>query len=119
MQHRYLIKTINELGAAIDKGQDEAAIKEILQATQFYIRWHFGREEDCMERYRCPAAGMNKHAHGVFLERFKVLTAEFESEGASTGLAERIYAELVDWLLNHILKVDSVLASVIPPRSAG
>jgi hemerythrin len=119
LQHRYLIKTVNELGLAIDQGRGEAVIQEILATTEFYIVWHFGREEDCMERYKCPMAGRNKQAHAFFIEKFKGLRMEIENEGASIELAERVYAELADWLSDHILKVDSALASVVPHQPAG
>jgi hemerythrin len=114
LQHRYLIKTINELAEAIETGRGKEAINEILVVTQFYAEWHFQHEEGCMERYKCPMAAANKHAHAVFIENFKRFRADFEKSGATDDLAARMYAELSDWLVNHILKVDQALAAVVP-----
>jgi hemerythrin len=118
LQHRYLIKTINELAEAIDQGKGRDAISEILVVTQFYAEWHFQREEECMERYRCPAAAANKSAHAVFIEKFRKFREDYESAGATDALAARMYAELGDWLVNHILKVDKALAAVVPQGKA-
>jgi len=114
LQHRYLIKTINELAEALEKGKGKEAINEILVVTQFYAEWHFQREEDCMERYKCPMAAANKQAHGVFIEKFKTFRENFEKDGATDELAGRMYSELSDWLVNHILKVDKALSAVVP-----
>jgi hemerythrin len=116
LQHRYLIKTINELAEALDAGKGRDVVSEILVVTQFYAEWHFQREEDCMERYKCPMADANKNAHAVFIEKFKKFRQDFEKGGATDALATRIYTELGDWLVNHILKIDKSLAAVVPRR---
>jgi hemerythrin len=117
LQHRYLINTINELAEAIDAGKGRDSISEILVVTQFYAEWHFKREEECMERYRCPMAATNKSAHALFIEKFKRFRDEYEKGGASDTLAARMYEELGDWLVNHLLTVDRALADVVPKRS--
>jgi len=44
--------------------------REILDFLQFYAKWHFGQEEDCMNKYKCPIADQNKKAHAGFLKKF-------------------------------------------------
>ncbi|MBI5825407.1 MAG: hemerythrin family protein [Chloroflexi bacterium] len=108
-QHKYLVDTLNKLGDAINEGYGNKNIARILGILRFYSGWHFGKEEDCMETYRCPAAGKNKKAHAVFIEKFDKFHDEFTSSGGSNELALKIHEEITDWIVNHILIVDGEL----------
>ncbi len=108
-QHRYLIDIFNDLGKAIEEGHSETEMERILGIMRFYVGWHFGREEDCMVKFNCPAAGKNKNAHEVFIEKFNKFHAEYERSRGSPELALRIHEELSNWIVNHILAVDGQL----------
>ena len=108
-QHRYLVDTLNKLGDAINEGHGIEAIARILGVLRFYAGWHFGKEEDCMEVYHCPAAEKNKKAHSVFIEKFDKYHHEFTSSGGSNEMALKIHEEISDWIVNHILIMDGEL----------
>ncbi len=116
-QHKYLVNTLNKLGDAINEGHGSENIARILGILRFYAGWHFGKEEDCMESYRCPAAGENKKAHAVFMEKFNTFQLEFTTSGGTTDLALKIHEEISDWIVNHILVVDGELYPCIHHRS--
>jgi len=108
-QHKFLIDKFNELGDAIQDGPGIDSINKILGVLRYYADWHFGREEDCMESYHCPAAKTNKIAHEVFMEKTSRYQKEYELSDNSKELALHIHAELSDWIINHILAVDGQL----------
>lgn len=108
-QHKYLVDTLNKLGEAINQGHGGESIARILGMLRFYAGWHFGKEENCFEAYHCPAAEKNKKAHAVFVEKFDQYHHQFNSSGGSNELALKIHEEISDWIVNHILIVDSEL----------
>ena len=107
-QHKMLIDIINELAEAIETQQTAAKMNEILSLLFYYTQWHFEREERCMERLKCPLAEVNRTAHGTFIHRVKQFQQEYR-ENPAVDFAEKVYKELVHWLLNHIRKIDASL----------
>lgn len=115
-QHRYLVDTLNKLGDAINEGHGTEEVARILGVLRFYAGWHFGREEDCMETYHCPAAEINKKAHAAFVEKFDKFHHEFTDSGGSNEMVLKIHEEISDWIVNHILIVDGQLYPCIHHR---
>lgn len=112
-QHKYLIETFNDLGHSIQKRYDPEDINKVLKVMKYYAEWHFGKEEECMERYRCPFAQKNLKAHAIFMEKFQEYQKEFERSGGSIELATRIHEDLADWISNHIMVLDTQLAPYV------
>lgn len=108
-QHKYLIDFFNDLGYSINKSHDPDDISKVLKVMKYYAEWHFGREEECMLRFHCPAAEKNNKAHAVFMEKLHSYQKEFDQSGGSIELATRIHEELTDWILNHICVIDTQL----------
>ena len=115
-QHKYLVETLNNLGDAINEGYGMEMIARILGRLRFYAGWHFEREEECFDRYQCPAASMNKNAHAAFIEKFDRYHVRFRESGGSNELALKIHEELSDWIVNHIMRVDGELYPCIHHR---
>ena len=118
VQHKYLIDIINELAEAIEEGHGARSVRKILNLLRHYAEWHFGREEQCMERHQCPAAAKNKKAHAYFMETFDGFQQEYRASGGSDEIARRMYAELTDWLVSHIKKVDGTMDGCVHARPA-
>lgn len=112
-QHKYLIDFFNDLGYSIQKRYDPEDITKVLKVMKYYVEWHFQKEEECMLRYRCPVAADNQKAHMVFIRKFRDFQKEYEVSGGSIELAIRIYEELSDWIVNHIMVVDTKLAPCV------
>jgi hemerythrin len=108
-QHKYLIDTFNDLGHSITGRYDPENINKVLKMMKFYVEWHFSKEEECMERHHCPAARKNSKAHAVFTKKLRGYQKEFEDTGGTRELAIKIHEELTDWIVNHIMIVDSQL----------
>lgn len=108
-QHKYLIDFFNDLGKSIAKEYPAEDVEKVLKVMKFYATWHFGKEENCMEQYHCPAAKKNLQAHTVFIEKFQKYQKEYEKSGGSKELAIKVHEELSDWIMNHIMVVDKQL----------
>jgi hemerythrin len=107
-QHKLLIDIINDLAEAIETGQTQAKMNQILNLLHHYTEWHFEREERCMERTHCPMGEKNKAAHCLFIEKVKQFRADYKAN-PTDELARKLYQELVDWLVHHIQCIDTSL----------
>jgi hemerythrin len=117
-QHKQLIGWLNDLLVAISEGRSRPEIQPILAKLGGYAVTHFGFEEDCMTKYRCPVAAQNAAAHQQFVETFNSLSDEYDRDGASARLVVRMESELLRWLVTHIKRVDTHLLSCVQGREA-
>ncbi len=106
VQHRKLFKMINELGDAIKAGQGSEAAPQALKFLGDYVKTHFGYEEECMHKLKCPVAGKNKEAHESFLKLFTKYNDRFRAEGYKEDVVVELHTIAVDWLVKHICGVD-------------
>ena len=70
---------------------------------------HFGYEEECMAKHKCPVAGENKRAHELFVEGYHSYRDRYKRGGATEDLIRDIHEECERWLVNHICKIDTHL----------
>jgi len=110
-QHKEIIEKYNELSAALahGSGMERVAAGELLDFLQFYSKWHFEREEQCMEEYQCPVAAANKEAHAEFIALFGSFYERWQESSMDPALVQQTYAELGRWIASHIMSVDSAL----------
>ena len=108
-QHRQLIAWLNDLLGAMKEGRGRTEIQRLLDELGGYAATHFTHEEDCMLRYKCPAAKANVQAHQDFVRVFGSFKEEFERTGATTDLVLRVKSELMAWLTGHIKGTDAQL----------
>jgi hemerythrin-like metal-binding protein len=108
-QHKQLISWLNDLLLAMSEGRGRANVESVLDRLGAYAVMHFDHEEDCMNRFHCPAAAQNEAAHQDFVATFTALREEFERDGASAHLTIRVENELMRWLTNHIMGIDTKL----------
>lgn len=116
-QHRALIRLTNQLSAALDAGEGEARVGELVLFLEQYVLWHFDQEEGCMHRYHCPMAAANDRAHAQFRALLLTYRERFNQEGASNQLATDLLGHLKGWMINHILRIDTSL--IVCVRAAG
>jgi methyl-accepting chemotaxis protein len=111
--HQTLIRHVNELMEAMASGQGRHHIETTLERLGEYVEMHFSYEEECMTKYNCPVATVNKQAHDKFVTKFNDFWEEYRRRGASAEMALKIRSELGDWLVNHIGKIDTGLRSCV------
>ena len=72
-QHKELIRHFNEFHEAMAHGKGQATAISLLGFLADYTETHFKCEEECMKRYRCPAAAANLAAHNSLRQEISVL----------------------------------------------
>lgn len=107
--HRTLFQTINRLGDAVARGTEAAEVPGILSFIEAYAWRHFSHEEGCFLRHRCPTAEANQRAHTAFVERFTHLRDDLTRHGVTPERVTTLQQALGDWLVNHIMRVDTAL----------
>ncbi len=112
-QHKQLIAWLNDLLSAMSLGRGRMEVASLLDKLGGYAAMHFGNEEDCMEKYRCPVALQNAAAHRDFIATFTSFREEFDRDGATAHLVVRVESELMRWLAGHIKRTDTQLAPCV------
>jgi len=110
-QHKELFRQLALLTDAMKNGQGRTKIEEILDFLGDYVLQHFAAEEKHMDEMACPAAAANKLAHGEFCATFKKFRQRFDEVGAQSSLVLEICDTLSKWLVEHIGKIDTQLAT--------
>jgi hemerythrin len=110
VQHKELIKRYNAFEIVISNAKGNANQREeagkVLDFLQFYAVWHFEKEEEFFEKYKCPDAKENKESHAQFIKKFGQFYEFWQTEGMDIELAQTTFKELGNWVANHILGVD-------------
>ena len=109
-QHRMLINNINHLeGMLTSTNPNREECEFLVHLVQFlenYAETHFRVEEQCMERYRCPAHQKNREAHEQFRHFFHQFKQRCQTEGFRVDLLKSLHTAISQWIQNHILEVD-------------
>lgn len=113
-QHRMLIDKINKLEELLNGPPPSRIIcDELLNFLGSYVTTHFKFEEQCMERYHCPAHEKNKQAHAAFMGVFAKFKERYLKEGPKPEVLKALQSAASDWIKNHILTVDIQLKACI------
>ncbi len=103
-QHIVLIDAVNELHAAMMKGQGRNILGNLLCTLLVYTRNHFSAEEAMMETANFPGLAQHRIQHHELAKQVEEYVERFK-QGDLT-LSNRLSNFLSDWLTNHILNTD-------------
>lgn len=103
-QHKVLVDCLNDLHAAMMKGQAAAVVGSLLDKLIDYTKEHFSAEEKMMAAAKYPSLAEHR-AHHVELTKQVVEFSDRFKRGEA-ALNVRLMNFLRDWLTNHILKED-------------
>ncbi|MFZ3181132.1 MAG: bacteriohemerythrin [Methylocystis silviterrae] len=102
-EHQEIFRLVNVLGDAVGAG-DRALIGKQLDALISYVAQHFASEEANFTKYGYPATAAHKAQHDELVATCLDLQKKFHAgEAEVTG---ETAAFVVDWLTNHIPKID-------------
>lgn len=107
-QHRSLFETANKLYEA--KSMGESALEKqmglIIDELIAYAEEHFLAEEELMRL--CEYKGLTKHkkSHQNFHDEILRTKEQLRKRKPDLFMALEIYNYLIDWMLEHISKVD-------------
>jgi hemerythrin len=105
-QHKQLIRRLDDLARAVEENQGPKAVATTLSFLTDYTHFHFSAEEGLMLAQEYPRLDEHRALHEEFRTVLKSLDVDFETDGASTFLADQINRFLITWLTNHIGKAD-------------
>ena len=105
-QHKMLFQMSEDFRATLNEGRGERGYGLLLESLDEYARAHFMLEEQCMHRYRCPAAQMNREAHATFVEAMSGFRKRYAVNGFNPADALQLVQYVDDWLANHIGRID-------------
>ncbi len=102
--HKKLIAIINKVVEATEK---QSSLRDVLDDLDYYVQYHFSREEERMVEAGYPEFIEHKKKHVEFVEWLGNLKITYSlSPEASIQMAATVNEFLCEWLVEHILKVD-------------
>ncbi|RJQ49951.1 MAG: hemerythrin [Nitrospiraceae bacterium] len=110
-QHKELFTRINDLVDAIRSHTCKYKISDVVKFLDDYIVFHFGEEEKYMLERGYPEYEQHRKQHEKFMGNFAYLKEELmKLEGGkkpgSYDLSVETNQVVVDWILEHIAKLD-------------
>ncbi len=118
-QHKELFKRINNLVAAIKEHRCKSEIDGTLKFLDDYARVHFAEEERHMRETAYPGIEEQREQHRKYLEALAELKAEASLpriRGSSYDLSATTNQVVVDWIVDHIIKVDMKFGEYLRKR---
>ena len=118
-QHQELFIRIGNLldACSLGKGRDE--VKKTIAFLEDYVITHFKAEEAHMTYSGYPEFSQHRKQHIEFMENFGKLKKQFETEGPGLTTVVTTNHLVVDWLKNHIRKLDKALGEHLKTSAAG
>ncbi|MBI2353519.1 MAG: hemerythrin family protein [Deltaproteobacteria bacterium] len=112
-QHKELFRKINLLLAACEecKGKDE--VGNLLRFLNRYVREHFQDEESLQVRHNYPLHKAHKQEHDAFIRDLTNVEELFSREGASLVVIVNTGKMALDWIRNHIYRLDKEMAEFV------
>lgn len=115
-QHRELFKRINNLVVAIKEHRCKEEIDETITFLEDYARIHFSEEEKHMRRTHYNGYEEQLKEHGQYLAAvadLKLQASLPRVPGSSYDLSATTNQVVVDWIVKHIIKVDTKFAEFL------
>lgn len=116
-QHRRLVDIVNRPHRAVSQGVGGAESSSLMDELMDYTRHHFRAEEELLERLGFSDPDAHRQAHGAFAAEAQDL-AERARRG-EPGVATDLMALLRDWLVQHIMVANRMVANRRYARELG
>ena len=121
-QHKELFKRINNLVLAIKEHRCKHEIDGTLKFLDDYARIHFSDEERHMRETGYPGYEEQRREHQKYLQSLQELkdTAALPRvHGSSYDLSATTNQVIVDWIVDHIIKVDTKFGEFLRSTKSG
>lgn len=115
-QHKELYRCVNQLLDACNQGKGRQVLGEAVDFLERYVITHFRDEEALMQRFAYPKYNEQKTAHNLFINKIAEIKKTFEKEGSSINVIVITNQTVVEWLNNHISKMDTQLGAFLKDK---
>ncbi len=105
-QHKEIFRRVNLLLDSFRTKSTNEEVKNLIEFLSGYVQYHFSVEEKYMKEYNYYKYMEHKSQHDDFRSKVNVLLKEFLD---GKDITEKLKISVIDWLINHISKVDKVL----------
>ncbi|MCX7658802.1 MAG: hemerythrin family protein [Oscillospiraceae bacterium] len=115
-QHKMLCDAIDSFLDACKNGKGRQEIVNTISFLEQYTIRHFHDEEIIhrqLAQVGYPKVNEHKAMHDNFIKKVQELKEEVIRDGASIVTVGKINSIVVEWLLNHIKKVDQELETYV------
>lgn len=104
-EHKVLFNLINDLNNAMLDGQSSDKIGQILDSLINYTEYHFSHEENMLKKISYPGISEQEKYHKMFVNKMKEFKTDLEV--GEILLSVKIIDFLKDWLVSHIVNIDT------------
>lgn len=107
-QHRILFAQVNRFVRDIQRVKTSAQVEQLTAFLRHYVEEHFASEERIMREKKYPLLELQQQQHARFAKDFLHLNAELRENLATqkTFMLFKIQLLVVDWIVNHTMKLD-------------
>lgn len=118
-QHKELFRRINNLVLAIKDHRCKTEIDGTIDFLEEYAKTHFSQEEAYMRESRYENLRDHQSHHATYLQNLaelKRMAAEPRVHGVSYELSVTANQIVVDWIVDHIMKIDRQFGAYMKNR---
>lgn len=115
-QHKELFRRINSLLEACNIGKGKEEVNTVIKFLEDYVVTHFSEEERHMINFKYPDYDHHKSEHLKFGENFSKLKDHLQTDGIGLTAVIMTNQLVVDWLRNHIRRIDKDLGSFLKTK---
>lgn len=109
-QHKELFRRFDDLLNACNEGKGSEEVLRLFTFLDEYVVSHFTAEERIMRLCGYRDYLYHKQQHQGFCRRIEELKRKFRDEGAGLSLVISTNMMMIQWLTNHIDKMDREIA---------
>lgn len=113
IQHIELYRMVDVLVTGLEEGMSNQKLKENITFLEEYVVYHFSQEEQEMEKLGYPEFEAHKKLHVNFIAAVKDITSKFKMQGDNSAVLSELAEVGLNWLNEHITKVDTKLATFL------
>jgi len=105
-EHKELFKRINALLVGLLGTDGSRNIPNLMASVIEYTVFHFNDEQELMRKHNYPKLKNHMELHTYYLKEMGEIQAELTAGNFNAPLLIKIQEKMVNWLLEHIAKVD-------------
>ncbi len=105
-QHKELFRRISSLLESMLGAGGEGQIRQLVDFISQYVEVHFREEEELLRSRGYPKLEAHRALHESFKQEFASIAARLASGGVTASILILIQDKVVNWLIDHIGKVD-------------
>ena len=110
VQHRKMVRKINEISEAIDAGKSKDEIIEAIKFFEVYSEEHFKTEEGFMNLYRYPELPGHQKEHRQILTDMAKVREKFNEDKIAVKEVFEESRKVAEWFVVHMKNADSRMA---------